>query len=162
MGHASILQPLGVLVSRRPSVILDTMLRPALLALAAALATGCTSFESDWKGASDGTPGSITGRWTGSWQNTNNTHGGPLKAVLKPDGPDGYTARVHAEWGSHSGSFRTPIHGRFEDGTYVFTGSRRIVGMKIATAGRISPTNFVATYDSAFDRGTFTLKRPDR
>jgi pimeloyl-ACP methyl ester carboxylesterase len=66
-------------------------------------------------------------------------------------------AMLRLDYSGHGAS-----SGRFEDGTYVFTGSRRIVGMKIATAGRISPTNFVATYDSAFDRGTFTLKRPDQ
>ena len=45
----------------------------------------------------------IGGRWTGSWQNTNNTHGGALRALVEPDGGDGtrYTARFQKIAGIH-------------------------------------------------------------
>ena len=135
------------------------MRRPGLLLAATLLATGCTSFESDWKNAPTAVEDGVSGRWIGSWQNTNNTHGGALRAVVKPKGKDTYSARFHAEWGSHSGSFRTPLVGHFESGDFVFQGSRRIVGVKITTQGRVSTNRFEATYDSAFDRGSFSLGR---
>jgi hypothetical protein len=134
----------------------------ALLALFVAL-SGCSSFETQWRQAATTTsvfPGSpIAGRWTGTWQNTNNTHSGALRALVRPAGPNTFKARFHATWGKHSGSFRTTLRGRFEGDEFVFTGTKRILFVKLTTAGRISTNRFDATYDSRFDRGTFTLKR---
>ncbi len=138
------------------------MVRPASLLVAALLVSGCSSFEKEWAAAPASAPDGVSGRWIGRWQNTNNTHGGALRAVVKPDGKEGYDARFHAEWGSHSGSFRTPLPGAFKDGEYRFRGSRRILGVKITTAGNIGTNGFDATYDSAFDRGIFRLQRTER
>jgi hypothetical protein len=138
------------------------MLRPASLLVAALLISGCSSFEKEWAAAPASAPDGVSGRWIGNWQNTNNTHGGALRAVVKPDGKEAYTARFHAEWGSHSGSFRTPLPGVFKDGEYGFRGSRRILGVKITTAGSIGTNGFDATYDSAFDSGIFQLQRTER
>ena len=44
--------------------------------------------------------------------------------------------------------------------SFRFSGSKRVLGVKITTAGTIEPDRFNATYDSRFDSGTFTLKRP--
>ncbi|MFM8879366.1 MAG: hypothetical protein ACKOKG_09580 [Verrucomicrobiota bacterium] len=132
-------------------------------ALAIAMAfglCGCTSFESRWKTAPSTATDGVSGRWIGTWQNTNNAHGGPLKAVLIPRGTNAFSAYFHAGWGKHSGTFRTPIHGDRSGDSFRFSGSKRVLGVKITTAGTIEPDRFNATYDSRFDSGTFTLKRP--
>ncbi|HTH48505.1 MAG TPA: hypothetical protein VMB21_13415 [Candidatus Limnocylindria bacterium] len=128
----------------------------------ALLATGCTSFEKKWQTARQQPlpAGDLTGAWTGSWQNTNNSHGGALRALItRVDGTD-YTARFHAVWGSHSGSFKTRLTGRQEGDDFVFEGRKRILGFLITTRGHANATNFFSTYESRFDTGTFTLKRP--
>ncbi|KAB2664907.1 MAG: hypothetical protein DVB31_09620 [Verrucomicrobia bacterium] len=124
---------------------------------------GCRSFESDWNGAaiaSESAPIPGTGRWIGTWGNTNNTHGGPLRAVVKsPDGTN-YTARFHAVWGNHSGSFRTPLPGRWQGDAYRFAGSKRVFGFRIDTAGTLTERSLEATYSSSLDQGRFSLRRP--
>jgi hypothetical protein len=128
--------------------------------LAGLLFGGCRSFEHDWQAAAVAT-GDITGRWLGTWQNTNNAHAGPLRAVVTAgDGAGRYRARFHARWGRFAGSFRSTLAGTNTPAGFAFTGRERVLGVRIDTAGLISGTNFHATYDSAFDRGTFTLERP--
>ncbi len=124
------------------------------------LTSGCRSFEGDWKKFPENPQSSVTGRWTGSWQNTNNTHNGALRAVIIPKGSSDYTARFEAQWGSHTGHFSTLIRGYQTNDTFVFSGSKRIFGIKITTAGKIDHQQFKATYDSRFDTGIFTLNRP--
>ena len=102
----------------------------------------------------------VSGRWVGTWQNTNNAHGGPLQAVLISQGTHTFAAYFHAGWGKHSGTFKTPIQGEHEGESFRFQGSKRILGLKINTAGTIRSDEFNATYESRFDSGTFTLKRP--
>ena len=135
-----------------------TLLAVAILLLAA----GCASFERPWqrelqqaKPATD-----LTGAWIGTWQNTNNSHGGSLRALVTRVDAATYRTRFHATWGSHSGSFRTVLRGHEENGDFVFTGSKHILGFRITNTGRANPTNFLSTYESRFDTGTFTLKRP--
>ena len=122
---------------------------------------GCTSFETRWKNAPSNSTDGVAGRWIGTWQNTNNAHGGPLKAVLMPTGSNAFSAYFHAGWGNHSGTFHTPIHGNRAGDAFRFQGSKRVFGVKIDTAGTIGSGEFNATYDSRFDSGTFTLKRPN-
>lgn len=124
--------------------------------------TGCTSFETQWRDATapSGLPGDLTGSWTGTWQNTNNDHGGALRALVTRINETNYSARFHATWGSHSGSFRTKLKGRQEGDEFAFEGRKRIMGFLITTRGRANATNFFSTYESRFDNGTFTLGRP--
>lgn len=126
----------------------------------ASILCGCTSFESRWKSAPAVSADGVSGQWIGTWQNTNNAHGGPLQAVLIEKGSNTFSAYFHAGWGKHSGTFRTPIQGNREGETYRFKGSKRVFGVKIDTAGTIRSNEFRATYESRFDHGTFTLKRP--
>ncbi len=141
-----------------------------LIPLISALLCGCRSFEKDWAAvpASAGGTGNqalgtaslpITGRWIGTWQNTNNTHAGPLRAVVWQESENRLRARFHAGWGSRSGSFTSPLDGAWNGSRYAFTGRRRIFGVLIETTGDITADNFSARYDSRFDRGTFTLHR---
>lgn len=130
-----------------------------LLVLATGLC-GCSSFQSRWDQAPPHPADGVSGRWIGTWQNTNNAHGGPLKAVLMPQGSNTFSAHFHAGWGKRSGTFRMPMRGTHEGDSFRFEGSRRILGVRIDTAGTIRPDEFQATYHSRFDTGTFTLRRP--
>jgi hypothetical protein len=133
------------------------------MALAAGLMAGCRSFEKDWsearRGALSPDPRGLSGAWTGTWQNTNNTHGGPLRAVLWRVEDGKYRARFHAVWSHRSGSFSTTLRGGWTNDVFVFEGRRRILGVPIRTDGRATPTNLDSGYDSPLDRGTFTLRR---
>ena len=122
---------------------------------------GCRSFEKDWAAAaSTGTPPTtITGRWVGTWQNTNNTHSGPLRAVLWHQDSNHFKARFHAGWGKHTGSFRTRIAGQWQGDTFHFSGKRRILFVPITTTGTATATRLDSGYDSPMDQGTFTLRR---
>lgn len=136
--------------------------KAGLAALAAAVLCGCSSFERDWAGAAklpvlESDP---LGAWVGTWQNTNNTHGGELRALLVRNSATNYTATFHATWGQHSGTFRTWLTGERTGNTLEFTGSKRLLLVRIRNRGEVSPTNFVSTYESRFDNGTFTLTRP--
>jgi hypothetical protein len=113
-----------------------------VLALALTLC-GCSSFESRWNAAP-----------------STSADGGPLQAVLIAKGSNDFSAYFHAGWGKRSGTFQTPIQGSREGDTFRFTGSKRVFGVKIKTSGAIQPYDFNAFYDSRFDSGTFTLKRP--
>jgi hypothetical protein len=130
-----------------------------------ALAAGCTSFgktafQAEWKRHRSGPNTGITGCWAGSWQNTNNSHGGKLWAVIIQNSGTEYAARFEATWGEKSGSFKTKLKGRQEGDDFVFEGRKRIMGFLITTRGRANGTNFFSTYESRFDTGTFTLGRP--
>ena len=132
--------------------------------ISAALLTGCRSFESDWKTAEGQTrrtgTTAITGAWVGTWQNTNNTHSGPLRAVVWRVDDTRYRARFHAGWGRHSGSFRMTLKGQTTEDTFHFKGVKRILGIPIRTDGVVGSQTFRANYTSMFDQGTFTLERP--
>ena len=135
------------------------------IAAACTLATaGCRSFEKDWTAARSGSLAvdarGLSGAWSGTWQNTNNTHGGPLRAVLWRVDDDEYQARFHAGWGTRSGSFSTRLKGGWTNDVFVFSGTRRVFGVPIRTAGRADARRLESGYDSPFDRGTFTLGRP--
>lgn len=137
---------------------------PVLLVALALLVPGCRSFEKDWREARAGAaavdPRGLAGAWSGAWQNTNNTHGGPLRAVLWRVDDGDYRARFHASWGRRSGSFQTRLKGGWTNGAFVFSGTRRVFGVPIRTAGRADATRLESGYDSPLDRGTFTLGRP--
>lgn len=139
----------------------------AVLGLAAALFTssGCRSFEKDWAAAAKipvAPNDPLTGRWIGTWQNTNNAHGGALRAIVPPatgSSASKRSVRYHAVWGSHSGSFTSPLLVETQGDGVHFTGSKWILGFQIKTEGEARNGQFNATYNSAFDNGTFTLHR---
>lgn len=133
-----------------------------LVATVAVATSGCRSFEKDWAAAAQvpipaGDP--LGGLWTGTWQNTNNAHGGELRAIVPPSDSTRRTARFFATWGGHSGSFTSPLAVASNGDTATFVGRRRILGFRITTRGEAKNGRFNATYQSPFDNGTFTLKR---
>lgn len=133
-----------------------------LVALALCLA-GCTSFESEWDRAVrlPAPASDPMGPWVGTWQNTNNTHGGALRAILVRESATDYRATFHATWGKRSGGFTTRLKGARDGNTLRFTGGKRLLFLKIRNRGEVSPTGFHSTYESRLDNGTFTLRRPE-
>lgn len=129
---------------------------------AVSLLCGCSSFDREWARAAKLPPleSDPMGAWTGTWQNTNNTHGGALRAVLVRTSATNYTATFHATWGKHSGTFSTRLVGPRKGNELEFSGSKRLLFVRIRNVGTVNPTNFVSTYESRFDNGTFTLSRP--
>lgn len=136
---------------------------PVLIGLLAllTLVTGCRSFERDWREAAAQSSVGVNGRWIGTWQNTNNTHSGSLRAVLRETAPGEVKARFHATWGGLAGSFRTDLQGRWEGEAWHFTGRKRIAGFLITTEGTATAREMNVRYRSAPDTGTFTLHRPE-
>ncbi len=128
--------------------------------------TGCASFEKHWDNAQayPGHSKDLTGRWTGTWQNTNNDHGGNLRAVLVPitsvSDEVRYEARFHATWGRRKGGFKSVLIGEWQEELFVFESRRRILGVLITTAGSATSERFLSDYHSRFDTGTFVLERP--
>jgi hypothetical protein len=133
-----------------------------LIAVLALLSAGCRSFERDWKAAAHvAIPSTdpLGGRWIGTWQNTNNAHGGDLRAIVPPADSSNRRVRFFATWGGHSGSFTSPLQVTQTGDIATFVGRRRILGFLITTRGQAGHGRFDATYQSVFDNGTFTLRR---
>ena len=62
--------------------------------------------------------------------------------------------------GERSRSFSTRLKGTWTNDVFVFSGTKRVFGVPIRTAGRVDPRRLESGYDSPLDRGTFTLGRP--
>lgn len=111
-------------------------------------------------------PTSAEGPWVGEWKSEVNGHEGPLWCIVHPskEKPGRYDFRYRAGWGMvHFGDYvhtiaaapdvggNLPLEGKMELpaglGTY-------------AVKGKLTPTEFTATYKSKGDRGTMTLSRP--
>jgi hypothetical protein len=130
------------------------------------LLAGCSSFHREWKAvANQPTPtADISGRWEGTWQNSNNTHRDKMRAILSKVADGEYRARFYAHYLKilHF-SYATTFKGTWTGDEFVFHGEEdlgKLAGGLYKYDGRISPTNFYSTYDSKYDVGTFTLKRP--
>ncbi|MCX6850409.1 MAG: hypothetical protein NTY98_15930 [Verrucomicrobia bacterium] len=166
--------------------ILTPMTRTSLLRLALGLLltttlTSCGStFGTAWKKAPD--TNSVEGRWEGTWQSSTSGNRGQLRcAVDKPlpgshdildyvsaDGrvssPRPRCFYYHATWnGAASGSY-TAFHDvqRLKDGSIVFKGEYlrpKWAGGLNHYEGTIKGDEFTACYQSATDRGTYSMKR---
>lgn len=134
----------------------------ALLASVGLLLTGCRSFEKQWDAALDQSvdPQDLSGPWEGRWQNTNNDHGGALRALIEPESENRYRAQFHATWGKRRGRFKSTLIGHWEGDYFHFKSRRRIAGFLITTEGTASIFRFDADYHSRFDSGQFLLDRP--
>jgi len=134
-----------------------------LLGLAA---TGCSSFNRDWRAtASSAIPGNdITGRWEGTWQSEVTGHHGKLRCLVIPLEGGDYQARYRAKYlriMSFSYSVKLKVAAA-EDG-FKFNGEADLgwyAGGRYQYEGRASATNFVSTYKSKEDHGSFQMTRP--
>lgn len=134
--------------------------------VAAFLVCGCSSFQRDWERAAK-TPAaadSIEGRWEGRWSSEVNGHNGRLRCVLTPKHGNIYTASFRATYGKFLHySYRVDFPFTEGDGAWQFAGAENLgwlAGGVYHYTGRVSPTNFHATYQSDYDHGTFEMSRP--
>ena len=134
-----------------------------LLGLAA---TGCSTFNRDWKAAaSTAVPANdITGRWEGTWQSDVTRHHGKLRCLVTHLGGGDYQAWYRAKY-LRIMSFSYPVRLKVaaaEDG-FKFNGEADLgwyAGGLYQYEGRASATNFFSTYKSKDDHGSFQMTRP--
>ncbi len=131
------------------------------------LGTGCSSFHGEWREAAKKVPTSEQpweGRWLGTWQSDANGHHGGLKCVLTPGSEPGqYRANFRASYAKviYFG-YVAALTGSETNGVVLFTGSSdlgSLAGGVYHYDGHANATNFLSTYKSGGDHGTFTLKR---
>ncbi len=86
-----------------PARALSTHGIALVLTSAVLLTAGCSSFSKEWRAAAhpaaDPAGAGISGRWIGTWQNTNNTHSDRMRAVVTPVSATEYRVHVHAKYG---------------------------------------------------------------
>jgi len=139
------------------------------LALSLGLLSACSSFDRQWKSASQGKGGATC--WDGTW--TSGTkheahgrpHGGRLRAVLAPLPGGKLAASFHANWRIFSGDFDTtlePVGRAAHNKVRLFHGSHElpaIFGGLYTYDARLSGDHFTSTYSCSLDHGVFSLER---
>lgn len=136
--------------------------------LFAAMLSGCTGFERDWRASQqfvnpcDG----FSGRWEGSWKSDHNGHRGKLRAIITPtDNEHIYNARFKATY-----AFVIPY--QFEIPMQVTTDEQGVHFEGQADLGWLAGGNYTYTgtahcgeFDSVYcadkDHGIFSMKRLD-
>ncbi len=140
--------------------------RPAALACIAFALAGCSTFDRDWKAAADtpAAPGSIEGRWLGTWKSDRNGHSGELRCLMTRAGTNTYSARFHATYQNIlTYTYTAPLVAREENGKFKFSGQSDLgflAGGLYHYEGIATPTNYLSTYRCPSDWGTFQMQRP--
>lgn len=141
------------------------LLRVAIGLFLTTLLPSCGSeFRSAWKKAP--VTSGATGKWEGTWLSAANGHHGTLRCVVAaPQSPQNDQEFFYrATWKTIlSGSYKA-VHTvkKQKDGTYTFKGEHKMpdwAGGLYHYQGTIKGDNFSACYESAMDRGTYTMKR---
>lgn len=140
------------------------------LAAAIALLSSCaSSYSREFADASvtlPRSPRNAEGPWIGTWKSDTNGHTGPLWCIVEPsaNNPRSYDFRYRAGWGFLKfGSYvHTVPSKRNADGSMKLSGEMALPsGLgTYQVEGLLTRVSFTATYRSAGDHGTFTLKRP--
>ena len=111
-------------------------------------------------------PANAEGPWLGNWKSEVNGHTGPLWCIAQPtpDRPGEYDFRYRAGWGVFKFvDYTHTIPAKLgEDGSLALTGEMKLPGGlgTYQVKGKLTSEAFTATYQSAGDRGTMSLKRP--
>ena len=148
-----------------PNQAMRSMLLIAMLVCAAA--TGCSSFEQEWKSASalPAAPTDVTGRWQGTWA-SDSGHSGGLRCVVSR--VDARTCRAHFD-ATYAGALHFNYVAQLQgeqapDGYTYFEGESdlgALAGGVYKYEGRADAREFTSTYRSSGDRGVFRMTRPD-
>lgn len=124
-------------------------------------ATGCSSFNRDWKTARSNPVGPASA-WDGEWRSDANGHHGRLRAIVTPGAGPTHQVRFRA---SYAGIFRfdyaMDLSVQPGDGdTNTFRGTANL-GMwgSYSCDGTLTPRQMEARYDATHDRGVFKLRR---
>ena len=146
----------------------STALTACSLTFAMAAATGCSTFNRDWN-RTHATPvpaQEIDGRWAGSWLSDHNGHHGRLRCLVRRLDDRSYRARFKATyWKIFHFSYTVNLQvTREPPGSFNFQGEANLGwlgGGVYHYEGHATPANFVATYKSQYDHGTFRMARPE-
>ncbi len=112
-------------------------------------------------------PVNAEGPWLGNWKSEVNGHTGPLWCIVQPSPgkPGKYDFRYRAGWGVlKCGDYTHSVPAkRRKDGSLALSGEMELPsGLgTYRVKGRLTRETFSATYQSAGDRGTISLKRPE-
>jgi hypothetical protein len=137
-----------------------------LCALSLLLASGCASFNHQWKAAAkESVPSNdLEGRWKGVWASQVDHHTDELRCIVtrKEDGT--YRARFHAKYHKvFTFGYTVPLHAQPGTNGYQFNGSANLswlAGGMYHYEGHADGTNFWSTYSCKYDHGTFQMARP--
>ncbi len=131
-----------------------------VLVMPLALASCGAGFRREWNRApaADG----VHGRWSGSWKSEVNGHSGFLRCVVKEgSSPEKKTFIYRAGWMKilattiNTEKVVTKTHEGWK-----FTGGKDLGSFgEFSSTGTIKGDDFSARYESALDKGSFTMKR---
>jgi hypothetical protein len=131
---------------------------------ALALASGCSSFEREWRRLeteplrSGAHP--IEGRWEGTWRSDASGHSGGLRAiVLRTEDPGEFEVRYHATWGCCFWyTYTLHMRARREADRWRFTGEAELGWFGLYRyEGEADWGSFRSYYRSGSDHGVFEL-----
>lgn len=128
------------------------------------LATGCSTYERDWKRAgAAAAQDPLVGRWQGSWRSDKNGHHGGLRCLITRVDPNTCDARFRATYlkifcYTHTARLTTATTG---DGL-TWVGSEDLgwlAGGRYDYKAEIRGDRFLSTYDCPRDHGVFEMTR---
>jgi hypothetical protein len=124
---------------------------------------GCSSFNREWKKVAPNPDASgLEGHWEGRWMSDVNHHHGRLRCIVSKDGDD-YRARFHAKYLKILGfGYTIPLKAEAADSGYKFHGEADLgsfAGGIYHYEGHADARNFLSTYSSKYDHGTFQMER---
>jgi hypothetical protein len=130
--------------------------------------TGCSTFNRDWKRASATLPPAhdLDGRWEGYWLSERNGHHGRLQCLVSRLEDGSYRARFKATyWKCFRFGYAVNLSvAREPTGAFNFQGEADLGwwgGGVYHYNGHATPGDFVSTYKSEYDHGTFRMARPE-
>jgi len=129
---------------------------------------GCSGFTKAWKAAAPGGPAGpgLAGRWEGTWKSDATGHQDSLRCLVS-EGTNGlHQARFQARYRKvfrWTVGYSLPLQAEQAGDATRFQGQANLgwlAGGTYRCVGTATATNFHATYESKYDRGTFDMVRP--
>lgn len=142
-------------------------MKPTLGILLLCLATACSTFERDWRAATESNATGIEGRWVGRWNSNTNGHNDILRCLVTKKTDTVYETRFHAKysrWIIPLGfGYGMDMNVTAADGVYQFRGQAdlgMLAGGVYQYTGEGNTTDLRFNFQAEKDRGTFSLQRP--
>jgi hypothetical protein len=133
-----------------------------------ALMCGCSSFDKDWKAATENWQpagqSDITGPWQGTWQSDSGNHSGGLRCLITRSGENVFHARFDATyWKFLRFGYEMDMSAEPHLDRVHLQGSADLgwmAGGVYRYDGTANSATFQCTYQSENQQGTLTLQRP--
>lgn len=131
-----------------------------LLHVLAPVVSNCRGFHEAWQSAplpSEDDP--LSGQWEGEWMSDANGAHGPLRCVVTPVGPGRWRATFHATFMRMlKACYSTELEGH-GDGFRGSSDLGTVAGGIYEYAAEVTGDQFVSTFRSRTDHGTFRMRR---